>query len=480
MEQKLINSAADTIAAISTPAGSGGIAVVRLSGPDALAIADCVWKGARLSDAKTHTAHLGLVLDAKGETLDQAVATVFRGPNSFTGEDTVEFSIHGGRWLQRAVTARLVEAGARAATAGEFSRRAYLNGRLDLAQAEGIADLIAAESRAAQRLAISQTIGSFSANLDRLRSSLIDFAAMLELELDFSEEDVEFADRSRLLSLCDEALQTVGRLADSFRKGQVYKEGVPVAIVGAPNAGKSTLLNRLSGDDLAIVSDIPGTTRDVIEARVEIQGTLFRFSDTAGLRADAGVIEKEGIARARKKIAAASLILWIIDAADPTTDLESIAAEIQEARTPDTPLIVLLNKSDLQSQSQRVCNPREKAMRVCNIREKAMRVCNPQAVIGISAATGQGIDALEKELVERFAANDLDASMTVSNARHYASLCEAREALARARQAISDGISADFIAQDVRQATDALAAITGAIPPALLLQTIFSRFCIGK
>lgn len=470
MEQKLINSAADTIAAISTPAGSGGIAVVRLSGPDALAIADCVWKGARLSDAKTHTAHLGLVLDAKGETLDQAVATVFRGPNSFTGEDTVEFSIHGGRWLQRAVTARLVEAGARAATAGEFSRRAFLNGRLDLAQAEGIADLIAAESRAAQRLAISQTIGSFSANLDRLRSSLIDFAAMLELELDFSDEDVEFADRSRLLSLCDEALQTVGRLADSFRKGQVYKEGVPVAIVGAPNAGKSTLLNRLSGDDLAIVSDIPGTTRDVIEARVEIQGTLFRFSDTAGLRADAGVIEKEGIARARKKIAAASLILWIVDTADPTTDLESIAAEIQEARTPDTPLIVLLNKSDLQSQSQRVCN----------IREKAMRVCNPQAVIGISAATGQGIDALEKELVERFAANDLDASMTVSNARHYASLCEAREALARARQAIEDGISADFIAQDVRQATDALAAITGAIPPALLLQTIFSRFCIGK
>ena len=253
MEQKeLICSTVDTIAAVATPPGTGGIAVVRLSGPEALAIADSVWRGKALSEVTSHTAHLGEILSEDGNPIDNAVATVFRGPRSFTGEDTVEFSLHGSRWIQRATVARLIAAGARAATAGEFTRRAFLNKRLDLAQAEAVADLIAAESKAAHRLAMTQMSGSFSRKLESLRERLVELASLLELELDFSEEEVEFADRSRLLSLVQEVLDQIERLASTYRAGKAFKEGVPVAIAGRPNAGKSTLLNRLLGEDRAI------------------------------------------------------------------------------------------------------------------------------------------------------------------------------------------------------------------------------------
>ncbi|MDE5644639.1 MAG: tRNA modification GTPase, partial [Muribaculaceae bacterium] len=273
----------DTIVAIATPYGVGGIAVVRLSGPDAFDIADRVWKGRSLGEAASHTARLGMITaDDSGSPLDQCVATVFRAPASYTGEDTVEFSVHGSKWIQRQVVDRLVTSGARPAEPGEFTRRAFLNGRLDLAQAEGVADLIAASSRAAHRLAMSQVTGGFSARIDSLREKLIDLASLLELELDFSEEDVEFADRARLRSIAEETISMIDRLAATYASGRAFKEGIPVAIAGRPNAGKSTLLNALLGEDKAIVSDIPGTTRDVIDDTREIGGILFRFYDTAG------------------------------------------------------------------------------------------------------------------------------------------------------------------------------------------------------
>lgn len=338
----------DTITAIATPSGTGGIAVIRLSGPRAIAIADSVWRGRPLAQARSHTAHLGEITEADGQTLDQAVATVFHAGRSFTGEETVEFSIHGSQWLQREVLRRLIEAGARMATAGEFSQRAVINGRIDLAQAEGVADLIAASSRAAHRMATTQMKGDFSRRLDELRQQMIDLASLLELELDFSEEDVEFADRSNLINLCTTAQKEIDRLAASFRAGQALKEGIPVAIAGAPNAGKSTLLNRLLGDDKAIVTDIPGTTRDIIEDTIEIEGILYRFIDTAGLRETDDRVERIGIERAYERFRQARIILYLIDPGRPLADqaapLRHLRATLAEPNAPH--IIPILTKAD--------------------------------------------------------------------------------------------------------------------------------------
>ncbi|MDE7461721.1 MAG: tRNA uridine-5-carboxymethylaminomethyl(34) synthesis GTPase MnmE, partial [Muribaculaceae bacterium] len=307
----------ESITAISTPAGVGGIAVIRLSGKDALEIADRVWKGKRLSEVESHTAHLGEILDAEGEMIDSAVATVFREGRSFTGENTVEFSVHGSKWIQREVIARLIQAGARAADRGEFTQRAFLNGRLDLAQAEAVADLIASESKAAHRIAASQIKGQFSRRLNAIRDDMIKLASLLELELDFSEEEVEFADRKQLLDLTESTLSQIRRLSSTFRTGKALKEGVPTVIAGIPNAGKSTLLNHLIGDEKAIVSDIPGTTRDTIEDTAEINGVLYRFIDTAGLRDSDDTIERIGIERAHAQLSKARIILWLIDPTSP-------------------------------------------------------------------------------------------------------------------------------------------------------------------
>ena len=309
--------AADTIAAVATPAGSGGIAVIRMSGPGAPAVLARCWRGAPPRDFRSHTVHLGWIVDAGGAEIDQVLATLFRSPRSYTGEDVVEISVHGSPWIQRAVLHRLVECGARAAAPGEFTRRAFMNGRLDLAQAEGVADLIAASSRAAARLAASQLRGDFSRRLEEMRGRLVDLGSLLELELDFSEEDVEFADRGRLVALTEELRALVGRLASSYKAGNAFKNGIPVAIAGIPNAGKSTLLNALIGEEKAIVSDIPGTTRDVIEDTVEIGGILFRFYDTAGLRESDDVIENLGVQRARRKIEEAAIVLHLIDPTQP-------------------------------------------------------------------------------------------------------------------------------------------------------------------
>ena len=459
----------DTIAAIATPHGMGGIAVIRISGPDAIAIADKAWKGKPLRDARSHTVHYGTITDADGLPLDQGIATVFRAPASFTGEDVVELSVHGSKWIQQALVQRLCSLGARAAGPGEFSRRAFVNGKIDLAQAEGIADLIEASSRAAHRLAASQTTGRFSKYIDSLRDDLIQLCSLLELELDFSEEEVEFASREKLTQLCNDIIPRLRRLADSYAAGRAIKEGVPVVIAGLPNAGKSTLLNALLHDDRAIVSEIPGTTRDIIEATAEIRGILFRFFDTAGLRDTSDPLEQEGIQRARRKLSHATIAIWLLDAGELTE--ERVKATIEEmAQYPQARHIMAISKSDLSIE--------QTATAISTVKNL---VGEDLEVLGISAKTGEGIEQLE-QLMERTASGDHnpDAELIVTNARHQAGLAAAADSLERAREGIEEGLSADFIAQDTREALHHLAEITGAITTPHLLHSIFTRFCIGK
>ena len=487
MEQFEVN----TIAAISTPAGVGGIAVIRVSGPCAISIVDGAWGGKSLAEASSHTAHFGKYIATDGNILDEAVVTVFRNPASFTGEDTVEISVHGSRWIQREVLSDLIRRGARAANPGEFTQRAFLNGKLDLAQAEGIADLISSSSRAAHDLALSQTRGHFSREFEALRSKLVEFASLLELELDFSEEDVEFADRTNLLSLANTILAKVDRLASSYSSGAAIKEGVPVVIAGVPNAGKSSLLNLLLGDDKAIVSDIPGTTRDTIEDTLEIDGVLYRFIDTAGLRATSDVVENLGIERARSKMQDARIVIWIIDLTSPPAyqyeELKNFLASKPEAK-----VITLFNKSDLQSTCQKGFTnpdaPTSGAQQSEN--EPSLRIPVHMSLqsenelpnqIRFSAKTGTGLDELKSCLNDlTFGDINPDSELIVTNARHYEALTRGADALKRAIEGIETGLSADFIAQDVRETLHHLGTITGTITTDNLLHSIFSTFCIGK
>ena len=451
-----------TIAAIATPAGQGGIAVIRVSGRDAFDIVQKMWRGKPLAQCASHTAHLGNILQQDGSVLDQAVITLFRAPNSFTGEDTVEISVHGSRWIQREALNQLMHCGAKPAGPGEFSQRAFTNGRMDLAQTEAVADLIAAESRAAHRLAFSQMSGAFSRKLNELREQLIHFGSLLELELDFSEEDVEFADRTQLINSAKETLAVVQRLALSYKSGRAFKEGVPVAIAGAPNVGKSTLLNRLLDSDKAIVSDIPGTTRDIIEDTREIGGIQFRFIDTAGLRDTADTVERIGIERAKEHIDRAAVTLWLVD---PTQPLDPQLASIRTSS--EGKRFVILTKSDLSDDA------------VTDQILAALPGGGP--VISISAKTGLGIDELETELV-RMATTEHDPAneLIVTNARHYEALTAGATALERVIAGLQTGIPTDFVAQDVREALYHLGLVTGAVTTADLLTSIFSHFCIGK
>ena len=470
MGQKGLNTKPDTIAAVSTPQGRGGIAVVRLSGPDAISILQRCWRGADPSGFASHTLHLGWLVDARGEDIDQVVCAYYKGPRSYTGEDVVELSCHGSPWLQQAVVSRLIDCGARAALPGEFTQRAFLNGTLDLAQAEGVADMIAASSAASARIAASQLRGDFSRRLARLRGDLLDLGVLLELELDFSEEDVEFADRSRLIGLTRTVLGVVEKLAGSFRAGNAFKNGVPVAIVGVPNSGKSTFLNALVGEERAIVSDIPGTTRDVIEDTVELEGVLFRFIDTAGLRESDDVVERIGVERARRKIAEAAVVLYMID---PTQDVARQLALMHRTVTDTRArVITIVSKADL-TKGESTDGPAKP--------EGSVGYDTADDCIAISARTGAGISDVTAALVA-IATEEYDPQqeLIITNVRHYEALRRAEAPLHRLLEGLQTGVSADFLAQDLREASHHLGTITGDVTSTDILHTIFSRYCIGK
>ena len=455
----------DTICAVSTPHGMGGIAVIRVSGDDALSIVQQRWRGKSLSEMASHTAHLGHILDSQGELLDEAVLTLFRAPNSFTGEDVVEISCHGSMWIQQQIVSTLIDAGCRAATGGEFTQRAFANGKLDLSQAEAIADVIASQSRASHHVAMNQMRGAFSRQLSTLRSQLLQFVSLIELELDFSEEDVTFADRSRLTTLATEIKKVIDSLAGSYRAGNAIKNGLPVAIVGPTNAGKSTLLNTLLGDDRALVSDIKGTTRDVIEDTIVMGGTLIRFIDTAGIRESSDVIESMGIERSFKKMDEARIVLWVIDATAPINELEDFYSQIKD-HCSDKEVIAVVNKVDAGN-----------TMPIIN------KLIDLDLIIAeISAKEGTGVERLKEVIVDLAAlpqVNDENA-VIVTNSRHYHALVRASEAIDRTLQGLSSGLSGDLVSQDIRECMHYLGEITGEISTDDILGEIFAHFCIGK
>lgn len=502
----------DTICAVSTAPGVGGIAVIRVSGPQAIAAVDTLWEGKPLAGTPGHHARFGRILDRAhgGEMLDEAVATVFRAPRSFTGEDVVELSVHGSRYVQRRLLQLLEEAGCRLADAGEFTRRAFANGKMDLAQAEAVADVIASNSRAAHRLAASQMKGAFSRRLEELRDKLLELASLLELELDFSEEDVEFASRARLREIAREVHDEVRRLAESFSAGNAIKEGIPVAIVGPTNAGKSSLLNLLLGEDRAIVSDIHGTTRDTIEDTLEIGDYTFRFIDTAGLRDTADPIEALGIQRSRAAASRAAITILVLDATSIPAEMGDGVAPGKDARegekrgdnvanstdrgpsaedretngednallkstleaVADAPLIVLLNKADLVSGLQAAALP------------PAIPLPHrPCAVIPFSTKTRTGHTDLISTLIAQAdllrGTTDED-TILVTNLRHAASLRAAAESTAAILTGLSASLPGDLIAQDLRATIHHLSSITGTLTTPDILASIFSRFCIGK
>ena len=475
MEPISLNFDIDTIAAVSTPPGRGGVAVIRVSGQEARKIVGSAWKGTDLTEVKSHTAHLGKYINKKGEMLDEALATVFIAPKSFTGEDVVEINIHGSTWIQREILKDLMDRGVRMANPGEFTQRAFLNGKMDLAQAEGVADLISSSSKAAHDIAISQTKGTFSKEFNSLREQLIEFASLLELELDFSEEDVEFADRSKLYLLCKEIITKIEKLANSYSRGAALKNGVPIVIAGVPNAGKSSLLNLLLEDEKAIVADIPGTTRDIIEDTVEIDDILYRFIDTAGIRETFDVVEGIGVQRALAALDKAFIIIWVIDT---TQAIEPQLKEINLIKTshPNKNIIILLNKSDLSSQ-------------LTNSTSNFPH----SPVIPFSTRTSHGLPELLKALKDITTGNqNFDQDIIITNARHYEALTKALDSLKKALKSLSptnseqstdscfSPLSADFIAQDIREAITHLSSLTGSITSDTLLHSIFSRFCIGK
>jgi tRNA modification GTPase len=452
-----------TIAALATPPGMGAIAVVRLSGPDAISIADAVFRSVRnkkLQKQPSHTVHLGHLYDDQ-TMVDEVLVTVFHGPHSYTGEDVVEISCHGSTYIQQKLLQIVMNKGAKMAEAGEFTLRAFLNGKMDLTQAEAVADLIASEGAAAHRMAIQQMRGGISDRLSELRAQLVDFASLIELELDFSEEDVAFADRAALEKLLDKIQDTLKSLIDSFALGNAMKNGVPVAIAGKPNAGKSSLLNTLLHEEKAIVSDIPGTTRDSIEDTLFLDGIQFRFIDTAGLRETDDKIEAIGVERAKDKIAQSQLLLYVVD---PTqTRPEEINNAINELQTENLQTLVIINKVDLLTNADQ---------------DKYSSNLGKQTHLFISAQTQLGLKELKQKLSDLVQGETFETIIT--NNRHYATLKDALEATLAVRKGLSDGLSSDLLAIDLRATLDHLGTVTGTVSTDELLGNIFANFCIGK
>lgn len=471
MQTNILNS--DTICAIATPHGMGAIALVRISGSKAISIVSQLFRhNDKPFDMETmvaNKAYYGHIVD-HGEMLDEVLVTFFKAPHSFTGEDSAEISVHGSVYVQQKLLQVLISHGCRMAEAGEFTRRAFVNRKFDLAQAEAIADLISSESEAAHRIAINQLKGGFSKELQVMRSKLLEMTSLIELELDFSEEDVEFADRSQLKSLLQETMSHVNKLKDSFRFGNAIKNGIPVAIVGQTNTGKSTLLNALLGEDRAIVSDIAGTTRDTIEETLNINGILYRFIDTAGLRNTDETIEKIGIERSYKKIAEANVIIGMLDATTSYESMLSSANDILSKVDLSIQLLILcINKVDtLQDQGEALLGD----LRLDLDNDDIMVIC-------LSAKHGFGLNDLYNALKQSQPLATPDATL-VTNIRHYEALLHASDSLKSVQQGLEINIPTDLISQDLREALHYLGSITGEITTDEVLGTIFSRFCIGK
>lgn len=447
----------ETICALATPNAIGAIAIVRVSGQNAKNIVS-EYFSKNLVDKASHTTHFGLFKNKFGETIDEVLATVFDTGKSFTGDESVEISCHGSPYIQQQIIQTLTQKNCRLAEPGEFTKRAFMNGKLDLSQAEAVADLIASQSKQAHQIALRQLRGNFSHELKDLREKLIHFASLIELELDFAEEDVEFADRTQLKDLVAEVLRIVNRLAQSFALGNALKNGVPVAIVGAPNTGKSTLLNQLLGEDRAIVSNIAGTTRDVIEETLNIDGILFRLIDTAGIRETTETIEALGIERSQQKIEQASIVLCMADAnnSENLSEVQSWQKMLQE-KYLEKSILLIVNKVDINE------------------------IQLPES-IAISAKNGTGIETLKSKLVELIVGSfDLQNETIVANARHHEALLKTAAALEKAQYDLDHGTTGDFIAMDIREAMRQLGNITGEIQiDKDILGNIFERFCIGK
>jgi len=457
-----MNFLEDTICAVATAPGQSGISVVRISGKESKRIVEDLIKnfdGDNI-DLKPRKAHFANLFH-NDSLLDQVVVTYFKAPASYTGEDVVEISTHGSIYIQQSLIELLINNGARLAKAGEFTKRAFLNSKIDLSQSEAIADLIASESKVGHQLAIKQLKGNISTEINTLREHLVNFASLIELELDFGEEDVEFADRKELLELLNKILTRIKLLTNSFKYGNAVKEGIPVAIAGPPNTGKSSLLNYLLNEDKAIVSEIPGTTRDTIEDKINISGYTFRFIDTAGIRDTPDVVESLGIERTHQRISKAAIILLVLDINDDVLENEKILEKIKASIIEDEQqFILLLNKSDIYKRD------------VPNLFGKQ---------IAISVKTGEGLDILNQELINVIKEMPgYNQELVLTNMRHFQAFKKAAEALERARIGISSNISSDFVAQDIREALHYLGEVTGAISTDEILGAIFSRFCIGK
>lgn len=459
-----------TICAISTPPGTGGIALIRISGEKALEIADLIFRsnrpGIKLLEQSPGTLWLGKI-GTEDQVLDEVIVSLFRAPHSYTGEDVVEISCHGSLYIQQQLLQLLVEKGARLARPGEFTQRAFLNGKMDLSQAEAVADLIASTTAASHKIALHQMRGIFSEEIRRLREELLKFTALIELELDFSEEDVEFADRKALRELVDKIEQMIRRLVDSFRLGNAIKNGIPVAIVGETNVGKSTLLNALLNEEKAIVSDIHGTTRDVIEDVVNIHGTAFRFFDTAGIRETSDEIETMGIERTFSKLRQAEIVLLVVDLTYPAPPLLEMIEKIRK-HIDNQHLIIVANKADKQKN-----NTADQL--------KSLPLRPNEDLVFIAAKGKHNLDQLIEKMQETLAVNKLGANdIVVSNVRHYEALKHALEAIQRVQSGLETAISGDFLSQDIRECLHYLSDIIGELTNHEVLGYIFKHFCIGK
>ena len=481
----------DTIIALATPSGIGAIGVIRLSGPDAISLVNEVFGGKDLSIQHSHTIHFGTIKDGK-QVLDEVLVSIFIGPKSYTRENVVEISTHGSAFIIESIIKLLIRKGARPANPGEFTLRAFLNGQLDLSQAEAVADLIASNSQASHQVAMQQMRGGFSGELQHLRDQLIHFAAMIELELDFGEEDVEFANREQLKGLIYQIQRILHRLIQSFEQGNVMKNGVPVVIAGKPNVGKSTLLNALLNEERAIVSEIAGTTRDTVEDEMIIGGLRFRFIDTAGIRETVDIIEAKGVERTHEKIKQAKLIIYLVD---PEQNVKEIETQVKYLNELNIPFLVVVNKRDLVSAefeeelsviSYQISDNRQQ---MTDNRAPTSNLVphtsdfRPQTsnLIFISARNKDGIDLLKQEILRKINLHSINTDdVLISNIRHLEALQKTEESLNRVLINIDNPITSDFLASDIKQALYYLGEITGQVTTDDLLETIFSKFCIGK